>query len=241
MKSQQQDTFGRYGYSRRAVARLVFLVIAASGCSGSLESQPAASYCDARQAPWPGVVDVQSWSRKVHLEDHRFIDEYLGHIELCAVAHRTTTGQVYVAHAAAEKRLRGEAAQLAFGGEIDAISIDLNGQQLARVTFWLWLGTPGKEGTEQVVFDLREPEDTYMRTTTHPPYTRAVRRSYQIIGLEQAARVTVLDLESFAPTSVSSPMVLEELLEIRHDIEDFAVEVDGKLTSYLIDSHGEVW
>jgi hypothetical protein len=232
---------------RRGVFRIHVraIVIPASlllGCGGDAPEPESANYCQARaDAPWPAeVIASQTWKRKVHIEDFNFIDEYLGHIELCVLAHKTTSGQVYIEHAAAEKRLRGKADQLSIGGVIHASSILMKGRHFSTLHFSLWLGMPRAGGMGQVVFEAPEPgTGSLHRVPMTPSNTSSFRRSFEIVGLDTSVQVTVLDPSSFEPISTNSQMILEERLDQRIDFDNFSVEVDGKLTSYRLDSFSD--
>jgi hypothetical protein len=190
------------------------------------------------EPPMHRPEERRRWSKKVHIKDTNYLDEYLGYVELFFEAYRTSSGQIYVEKAAARNHLVGRANEyLSVGADVSATSVAMKGQRFADVLFDVKIGGPHKTETSTVGVSLKgtAANDEKTRgvelgasvtfsTSVSSQGTRSFRRAFRISSLSEPTKM--LDSGSGKPTSVDTAMSLEEVLDLHEDFEDFELDDD---------------
>lgn len=188
--------------------------------------------------------EIRTWTRKVHLRDTNYTDEYLGYVELFMEVMRSRTGQVYAKGATATKCFGGRAGQyLSIGAQIDSHSIELGGQHFCDVFFDVQVGGPtatqtsttavgatvgGSAGSPGSPTAGMSATMTFSTASTSQG-TRSFRRVFRIVGLDRHVMLLKPNPDNpYKPIESMTNMYLDEREDLRRDFEDFWI--DDKLT-----------
>jgi hypothetical protein len=190
------------------------------------------------EPPMHRPEERRRWSKKVHIKDTNYLDEYLGYVELFFEAYRTASGQIYIEKAAARNHLVGRANEyLSVGADVSATSVAMKGQRFADVLFDVKIGGPHKTETSTVGVSLKGSASNKEKTegvevgasvtfstSVSSQGTRSFRRAFRISSQNEPAKI--LDSSSGKPTPVDTAMSLEEVLDLHEDFDDFELDDD---------------
>lgn len=187
------------------------------------------------------IVEMRNWTKKVHIKDTNYVDEYLGYIELAMEAYKTASGQVYISKATATKKLEDRAGQyLSMGANVVANSVELNGKRFADVFFDVQIGGPNTTETTAIGLSAKLTgsnsdksaggevgASVVFSTATTSQGTRAFRRAFRISSLAKPQKVMTFDpADPYTPKLVEMGMIEDERADMHADFEDFELDDD---------------
>jgi hypothetical protein len=183
--------------------------------------------------------ETRSWTKKVHIMDTNYVDEYLGYIELYMEAYKTPSGQVYVQRAKATKHLEGRAGEyLSMGADVVANSIELKGQRFCDVYFDIQIGGPNKTETTAISAGFKASAKrgdegaeasagVVFSSAVSSQGTRTLRRVFRISSLGKPVQVIQYENDNpYRPKVVETGMEENERAELHQDFEDFELDDD---------------
>lgn len=185
--------------------------------------------------------EMRHWTKKVHIMDTNYTDEYLGYIELSFEAYKTPYGQVYITGATATQHLEDRAGEyLSMGANIVANSIELKGKHFADVTFDIQIGGPNKTETTAIGASAKVTASNsdksaggeigasvVFSTAVTSRGTRSFRRAFRVSGLEKPQKVFTFDpAEPYTPKLVEMGMIEDERTDLHEDFSGFELDDD---------------
>lgn len=207
------------------------------------------------------IGEIRNWTRKVHIKDTNYVNEYLGYVELFIEAYKSPSGQVYVQRAKATDHLQGAGNQyLSIGADIIANSIDLNGERFSDVFFDVQVGGPNKTETRTTAFTANAGvaagtkesgasagvgATVTFSTAVSSHGTRSFRRVFRISSLGKPMQVLQADGATGKLELVDSGMLLTERSDLHQDFANFVLD-DGEIgrdgwlsteTDWILHSH----
>jgi hypothetical protein len=185
------------------------------------------------------IVESKTWTKKVHIKDTNYSDEYLGYIELLMVVDRTAGGQVYAQVHSADKHLLGRAnEQLNMSADVSAFSLRENNENFTDIYFNVEIGTRGTTHTSGFTVAGKvaagDPKEggggevsvggTFSSTTSSQG-SRSFRRVYRVSSVKPFKTIE-FDAQTVKMKEVETGLVLQEQTALHRDFSDWEIDDD---------------